>query len=163
MADLPPLSTAQIHHMQNLETCIQQASERYRVNTEIFRAIVLTEYTKPGQIVKNKNGSVDMSVAGINSIHLPELKRFNIDKSVLVNNTCVNLMVGAWIFAQRMAEVNTNDPKQLWRAIGAYNSKTEKFNLIYQGLVWQNIQRLRIYYPQINYTFKDVKIASNQP
>ncbi|QTP13349.1 lytic transglycosylase domain-containing protein [Serratia symbiotica] len=161
MDGLPPLTHAQVEHMRQLEPCIQQASERYRINTEIFRAVVLTEYTKPGQVVTNKNGSVDMSVAGINSIHLPELKKFNIDKDLLVNNTCVNLMVGAWILAQRMAEVDINDPKQLWRAIGAYNSKTPKWNLIYQKLVWNNIQRLRTYYPQLNYTFKEMKVASN--
>jgi hypothetical protein len=161
MNALPPLSNGEIQHLQSVETCVRQASNYYRVNTEIYRAIILTEGTQIGQQIKNTNGSIDLSVAGINSINLPELRQYNIDKKVLLENPCVNLMVGAWLLARHLSAVDTSDPKQLWRAIGSYNSQTEKYNLRYQKLVWHNLQRLRAYYTQVNYSFKEMKVVKN--
>ena len=156
--DLPPkLSDFEITQLNQLQPCILSASQRYKVNTEILNAIVLTEGTRPGQVLKNTNGSTDMSVMGINSIHLKSLVEYNIDKSILLDHPCVNVMIGAWLMKQKLVEVNNNDPSQLWKAIGNYHSRTPKFNQIYQKLVWRNMLRLRTYYKQTVYSFEGDK------
>lgn len=156
--DIPPqLYSSEIAQLDRLQPCILAASQRYRVNTEILNAIVLTEGTKVGQVLQNTNGSIDMSVMGINSIHLRDLSEYNIDRSVLLDHPCVNVMIGAWLMKQKLVEVNTKDPAQLWRAIGNYHSRTPIFNQRYQKLVWRNMLRLRTYYKQTVFTFEDTK------
>lgn len=153
--DMPPKLTAfEINHLNSMQHCILAASNRYQVNTEILNAILLTENTKPGQVLNNKNKSFDMSVMGINSIHLKKLSEYNIDKKTLLENPCVNVMIGAWLLKQQLVKVNTNDPGQLWTAIGNYNSSTPIHNKVYQALVWRNMLRLRTYYNQTVYSFK---------
>lgn len=156
--DLPPqLRTAEISQLDKLQPCIIAASQRYQVNTEILNAIVLTEGTKIGQVLHNTNGSIDMSVMGINSVHLKSLAEYNIDKSVLLDHPCVNIMIGAWLLKQKLIEVDVADPAQLWKAIGNYHSRTAEHNVVYQKLVWRNILRLRTYYKQTVYSFGEKK------
>ncbi|MBJ8931620.1 lytic transglycosylase domain-containing protein [Citrobacter freundii] len=156
--DMPPkLYQSEIEQLDRLQPCIIAASQRYQVNTEILNAVVLTEGTKVGQVLHNTNGSVDMSVMGINSIHLKSLSEYNIDKSVLLDHPCVNVMIGAWLMKQKLIEVDTNDPAQLWKAIGNYHSRTPVWNTRYQKLIWRNMLRLRAHYKQTVYSFGEKK------
>ncbi|CND61301.1 lytic transglycosylase domain-containing protein [Yersinia enterocolitica] len=155
MIDLPPLHPSEVNHLNSVNNCIYLAANHYQVEPDLLKAIILTEGTKIGQQVKNTNNSIDMSVMGINTIHLPELSKFNIDKEILLSNPCLNLMIGAWLLKTHLSKVDISDPKAYWRAIGNYNSKTPKFNLKYQQLIWNNLRRVRAGYVQTTYSLTE--------
>lgn len=114
--------------------CVVTAAERHSVNPWVLKAILKVESNfKPGALNRNPNGSVDIGMAQINSIHLKELGKYGIsDKDLL--DPCVSTYVAAWHLAkQYRAHGNT------WFAVGAYHSATPCFNDRYAGLVWNTL------------------------
>ena len=102
------------------EHCYLDASKRYQIPARVLRAIARVESgEKTGAINEaNRNGTTDYGLMQINSQHLQRLKRYNISKSVLLNNPCANIHVGAWILAENMVTAKGKP----WLAIGAYNA-----------------------------------------
>ena len=114
--------------------CVVKAAERHSVNPWVLKAILKVESNfKPGAVTRNTNGTVDLGMAQINSIHLKELSRFGIAEGDLLN-PCVSTYVAAWHLAkQHRRHGNT------WFAVGAYHSATPCFNTRYVGLVWNTL------------------------
>lgn len=82
----------------------------------------------------NANGTVDIGLMQINSAWLPTLlSRFGITKLDLFRS-CVNLDVGAWILYENFKTYGYS-----WRAIGAYNAKSEDKRLNYVRKVYRHI------------------------
>ncbi len=78
----------------------------------------------------NKNGSVDVGIMQINSIHFPYLSKFGITKDMLIVDMKLNIMVGAWELSNCI-----NRFGQTWKAIGCYNG------LDYNNRVYESYQR----------------------
>jgi len=116
---------------QHVTRCVSGAAAHHSVNPWILRAILQVESgNKPDALNRNNNGSIDVGIAQINSMHFKELGRYGISPSDLMNE-CVSTYVAAWHLAkQYRAYGNT------WFAIGAYHSATPCFNRRYAGLVW---------------------------
>ncbi len=82
----------------------------------------------------NKNGTVDIGLMQINSAWLPTLRsRFGITLEDLYH-PCVNLDVGAWILYENFRQLGFS-----WRAIGAYNAKSEDKRLSYVRRVYRRL------------------------
>ncbi len=108
------------------EACFQQASRYYGVGVGLLRAIADVESgMNPYAVNKNANGSEDIGLMQINSSWLPRLKEYGISRSDLFNG-CVSIHVGAWILSQNMLQFG-----RTWRAIGAYNAKSEEKRIQY--------------------------------
>jgi soluble lytic murein transglycosylase-like protein len=114
--------------------CVVKAAERHSVNPWVLKAILKVESNfKPGAVTRNSNGTVDLGMAQINSIHLKELSKYGIAEEDLLN-PCVSTYVAAWHLAkQHRRHGNT------WFAVGAYHSVTPCFNSRYVGLVWNTL------------------------
>lgn len=114
--------------------CVVKAAERHSVNPWVLKAILKVESNfKPGAVTRNTNGTVDLGMAQINSIHLKELSKYGIAKGDLLN-PCVSTYVAAWhLSKQHRRHGNT------WFAVGAYHSATPCFNTRYVGLVWNTL------------------------
>lgn len=114
--------------------CVVKAAERHSVNPWVLKAILKVESNfKPGAVTRNTNGTVDLGMAQINSIHLKELSKYGIAEGDLLN-PCVSIYVAAWHLAkQHRRHGNT------WFAVGAYHSATPCFNARYVGLVWNTL------------------------
>ncbi len=121
--------------------CIQGAARFYHLPVALFSAVLRTEGGTVGQIHRNANGSYDMGPAQINSTWLPTLARAGITRSMVLNNGCLNVSLGAWILAQAMAGADPHDPAQYWRHVGDYNSHTPVWNNKYARMVWNNLNR----------------------
>ena len=108
--------------------CVVKAAERHSVNPWVLKAILKVESNfKPGAVTRNSNGTVDLGMAQINSIHLKELSNYGIAEDDLLN-PCVSTYVAAWHLAkQHRRHGNT------WFAVGAYHSATPCFNARYVG------------------------------
>lgn len=102
-----------------VSACVTAAASFHGVNPLILNAIIFHESRNNSQLVlKNKNGSVDIGLAGLNSVHFAELARYGIKPDHLLDG-CVNTYVAAWLLAKQV-KANGNT----WIAVGSYHSKT---------------------------------------
>ncbi|MFA0013787.1 lytic transglycosylase domain-containing protein [Vibrio lentus] len=99
--------------------CFDEAALYYNVNSNLLKAIarVESDFDSKAMNYDNSNETYDIGLMQINSIHLPTLKKFKITESVLINDPCVNVYVGAWILSDNFARYGFND-----FALGAYNA-----------------------------------------
>ena len=117
--------------------CVLAAAAHYQVPVDLLRAIIRTEGGTTGQSVGNTNGSRDMGLMQINTIHLPELERYGITRAMLINDECLNIHVGAFILHRELSRGG-----DYWTNVGAYNSRTPKHNERYRSKVWQNLLKI---------------------
>lgn len=97
--------------------CFKEAAARYNVSELLLKAIAKTESgMKANAYNCNTNGTCDIGVMQINTVHLNQLKQFNIDVRRLYD-PCTNVNVGAWILSQNIAIFGRK-----WQAVGAYNT-----------------------------------------
>ncbi len=118
---------AQAASHEGHDRCVAPASSYHGVNPHILLAILRVESRlQPGTVSRNSNGTVDIGIAGINSIHLPELRRHGIGPQDLLD-ACVGTYVSAWKLRKKMVRWGNN-----WFGIAAYHSETPKYNQRYQ-------------------------------
>lgn len=99
--------------------CIDQAAAYHHVNPVVLRAMAWHESRMKSWVIgKNKNGSYDIGLMQINSIHLAELAKFGIGPQHLTD-ACVSAYVGAWKY-----RIKVNKHGNTWTAVGAYHSET---------------------------------------
>ncbi len=104
--------------MLDLPPCVEQAAEVYQLPVEIIQAIHTIEGGRRGQMVgPNRNGTYDMGPMQINTIWLPELAKHGISKHDVLNDTCTNIAIGAWIYRQEL-----NKFRDYELAAAAYNA-----------------------------------------
>lgn len=123
-ADAPQLFSTEA------EQCIVPASTYHGVNPYVLRSILKVESgLKPGALAKNLNGSVDIGIGQINSIHLKELAKFGIGPAHL-QDSCIGTYVAAWHLKKAIA-----DRGNTWEGVASYHSKTPYFNKRYQAMI----------------------------
>lgn len=114
--------------------CVQGAALYHSVSPQVLEAILIHESLgKPNTVVNNTNGSSDLGLAGINSVHFPELARKGVMPADLFDE-CVSTFVGAWKLSKKIYKHGNT-----WRAIGAYHSETPHFNARYQALIFNKM------------------------
>lgn len=123
-----PFSTEQ-------ERCIVPASLHHGVNYHVLRAILKIESGLKPQVSRNRDGSVDIGIGQTNSIHLSELKKFDIGPGDLMD-VCVGTYVAAWHLRKAIAERGNT-----WYGIATYHSKTPSKNWRYQILLRNELIR----------------------
>lgn len=105
----------------------------------VLRAILRVETRmKPNTVAKNENGTVDVGIAGINTIHFAELAKWNIAPADLLD-ACIGTYVGAWHLARTLGK-----RPETWEAIARYHSATPYYNQRYQIMLWNELVKLRV-------------------
>lgn len=116
--------------VQSPERCIPAAAQHHRIDPRLLRAVLKVESDlRPWAFGRNANGTVDMGMAQINSIHLPELARHGIQTQHLFD-PCVASYVAAWLLRK-----NIDRHGLTWFGVAAYHSLTPEHNQRYQGLL----------------------------
>jgi soluble lytic murein transglycosylase-like protein len=111
---------------QAIADCIDGAAAYHRVHPYVLRAIAYQESKmRPATVGRNTNGTVDIGLMGINSVHLRELGTFGIPASRL-SEACTNAYVGAWYLRRKMDKYGNT-----WRAVAAYHSETPEIGAGY--------------------------------
>lgn len=96
--------------------CWEQAAVKYQVAPELLMAIAMQESSMRSNAVNlNRNNTVDIGIMQINSIWLPQLREFGIERKDLFD-PCTNIHVGAWILGGLIRKHGLN-----WDTIGRYN------------------------------------------
>lgn len=83
----------------------------------------------------NPNGTVDVGMAQINSVHFPELAQWGITPAQLMD-PCVATHVAAWHLKRSLLRHGNT-----WFGVAAYHSTTPEHNLRYQELVRREMAR----------------------
>ncbi|WP_213990315.1 transglycosylase SLT domain-containing protein [Sodalis sp. dw_96] len=123
-------------------TCWSDAERHFGIEARLLQAIAITESNmNPRATGINKNGSHDIGLMQINSIHLPRLKTLGIDEQLLYDNSCLSVMVGASVLADMMKVYGYS-----WEAVGAYNAGTaadrRELRRRYAKRVWDRYAKL---------------------
>lgn len=111
--------------------CIDPAADFHKVNPWILASILKVESSfNPKARNLNSNGTVDVGMGQMNTIHFKELGKHGIGPDDL-QDACIATYVAAWHLAkQYKAYGNT------WFAVGAYHSATPYYNQRYQALIY---------------------------
>lgn len=119
-----------------MDECIAGASKFHRVDPQLLKAILMVESRlNPNAVNRNTNGTRDIGVAQVNTIHLPTLEKHGISEKEL-RDGCVNTYVGAWLLSKQIARHGLN-----WFGVAAYHSTTPSKNAQYQYLVYKELVR----------------------
>ena len=119
--------------------CVEPAAAFHKVNPFILKAILKVESAYNARAInRNGNGTVDVGIAQMNSMHFKELSTHGVAPEDLFD-PCVGIYVAGWHLAKQLkAHGNT------WFAIGAYHSATPYFNSRYQALVFNALVDLKV-------------------
>lgn len=99
--------------------CWDEAGTRYRISAAVLQSIGRHESgLRATAVNRNQNGTVDVGVMQINSVHFPELQAYGIAPNALWD-PCTNVMVGAFLLARSIQKYGNT-----WEAVGAYHSRT---------------------------------------
>ena len=116
--------------------CLMLAAQRHGVNPHILRAILQVESgMRPHVVNRNRNGTIDVGMAQINSIHFVELAQWGITPTKLLD-PCVATHVAAWHLKRVMLRHGNT-----WFGVAAYHSATPVHNQRYQVLLRQELVR----------------------
>lgn len=98
--------------------CWEDVAARYDIEPELLQAIAAVEsgYRADAMNYHNSNGSRDIGLMQINSMHLPDLLKQGITEERLLTEPCLSLEVGASILAGFIKRFGYN-----WTAVGSYN------------------------------------------
>jgi len=123
---------AQVQALANSMQCWQAAANYQKVDVWLLYSIAYVESQySPSAVNTNSNGSRDLGMMQINSIHLPMLARYGITEKDLMD-PCTSIFVGAWILRQGL-----NRYGYTWLGIGSYNSGNPNIAINYARRVYQ--------------------------
>lgn len=122
--------------------CWARAGQLHALEPELLQAIAEVESAqRPDAMNYNTNGSRDIGLMQINSIHLPRLRAQGITEQRLLDEPCLSVEVGAAVLAGFVALYGYN-----WTAVGAYNAGNapdrQTARLRYARKVWKRYQTL---------------------
>lgn len=119
----------QSYYLQERIECSIQAAKHYHIPPLVLLAVAEQEGGKPGQKVRNSNGTFDYGVMQINTVSLADLRRFGINEHHVLANGCYPYYLAAW----RIAGHLQNDQGDIWQRAANYHSRTPYFNRRYRA------------------------------
>lgn len=120
--DIPP------QHQERI-VCSIAAAVKYEIPANIVLAVAEKEGGKPGQWVRNENGTHDVGPMQFNTAYLTELARYGITPGHVAAAGCYPYDLAAWRLRQHI-RYDTGD---LWTRAANYHSRTYRYNTIYRA------------------------------
>ncbi len=120
--DIPP-------HLQERIVCSITAAIKYEVPANILLAVASKEAGKPGQWVKNTNGTHDVGPLQFNTTYLHELRKYGITADDVAQGGCYSYDLAAW----RLRGHLRNDSGDIWTRAANYHSRTPQHNAPYRA------------------------------
>ena len=115
--------------MQERVVCSIAAAIKYEIPANILLAIAEKEGGKPGQWVRNSNGTHDLGSMQFNTTYLKDLSRYDIKPDHVSAMGCYAFDLAAW----RIRLHIKNDQGDVWTRAADYNSRTPKYNAKYRA------------------------------
>ena len=124
IADLPPM-------MQERVVCSIAAAARYDIPAHVLLAVAEQEGGKPGQWVRNSNGTWDVGAMQFNTAYLRELAQYGITAEHVAASGCYAYNLAAWRLRMHIRK----DEGDLWTKVANYHSRTPYYNAIYRAAI----------------------------
>ncbi len=121
-ADLPP-------QLQERIVCSISAAVKYEIPANIVLAVAEKEGGKPGQWVRNTNGTHDVGPMQFNTGYLVELARYGITANDVAASGCYPYDLAAWRLRQHIQY----DAGDLWSRAANYHSRANPYNATYRA------------------------------
>ena len=109
--------------------CAVSAAVKYEVPANIVLAVAEKEGGKPGQWVRNSNGTHDVGPMQFNTAYLRDLARYGITADDVAAAGCYSFDLAAW----RLRMHIRNDKGDLWTKAANYHSRTPQYNAVYRA------------------------------
>lgn len=109
--------------------CSVVAAVKYDVPANIVLAVAELENGKPGQYVRNANGTCDVGPLQFNTDYLADLAKYGITPEDVANTGCYPYELAAW----RLRGHIRGDTGDVWTRAANYHSRTPKYNAIYRA------------------------------
>lgn len=123
-------STPNIHpQIQERIVCSISAAVKYQVPANIVLAIAEKEAGKPGQWIRNSNGTHDVGQMQFNTAYLKELRVYGITAVDVAASGCYSFDLAAW----RLRSHLLHDTGDIWTRSANYHSRTYRYNVIYRA------------------------------
>lgn len=122
VVDLPP-------DMQERVVCSIAAAIKYEIPANILLAIAEKEGGKPGQWVRNSNGTHDVGAMQFNTTYLKDLSKYGIKPDHVSAAGCYAYDLAAW----RIRLHIKNDRGDVWTRAANFHSRTPKYNATYRA------------------------------
>jgi hypothetical protein len=113
LADIPS-------HLQERVVCSISAAVKYEVPANLVLAVAEKEAGKPGQWVRNSNGTHDVGPMQFNTTYLRDLARYGITANDVAAAGCYPFDLAAWRLRMHLR----NDKSDLWTKAANYHSRT---------------------------------------
>jgi len=129
--------------------CMARAARLAGVETELILAMsyVETKWRQEAVNGANSNGSEDVCMMQINSVHYPRLAALGVTREQLLADRCVCLLVGGEILREMRAATGGSD---IWAAVAAYNAGPD------------NLAAGRSYADQVRRVYEAIHIIQTQ-
>ena len=124
IADLPPM-------MQERVVCSIAAAARYDIPAAVLLAVAEQEGGKPGQWVRNSNGTYDVGAMQFNTHYLRDLAKYGITADHVAASGCYAYNLAAWRLRMHIRK----DEGDLWTRAANYHSRTPYYNAIYRAAI----------------------------
>ena len=114
---------------QNNQTinCWDYAGNKFNVDPWLLFSIASVESSfQEGIQSKNTNGTYDLGLMQINTIHVPRFAQANLDRHALQHDTCKNIIAAAYLLKQSINTYGYNID-----GIGGYHSRTPHLRRAY--------------------------------
>lgn len=108
--------------------CSIAAARRFGIPAEVLLSVAEKESGRPGQRVRNRNGSEDLSSMQFNSEYVASLGRHGILPAHVLAKGCYPFVLAAW----RLQGHIKRDTGDLWTRAANYHSRTPSVNLKYR-------------------------------
>jgi hypothetical protein len=109
--------------------CSISAAAKYEVPANIVLAVAEKEGGKPGQWVRNTNGTHDVGPMQFNTAYLNTLARYGIAAADVAAAGCYPFDLAAWRLRQHIK----NDSGDVWTRAANYHSRTYIYNTTYRA------------------------------
>ncbi|WP_438599964.1 conjugal transfer protein TrbN [Escherichia coli] len=126
IADMPPLEQERV-------VCSISAAMKYEVPANIVLAVAEKEGGRPGQRVRNSNGTHDVGPMQFNTAYLRDLEKYGITADDVAASGCYSFDLAAW----RLRGHILHDSGDIWTRAANYHSRTPKYNAIYRADLMQ--------------------------
>lgn len=120
--------------MQERIVCSISAAAKYEIPANMVLAVAEKEAGRPGQWVRNANGTHDVGPLQFNTAYLAGLARFGITPADVAVAGCYPYDLASWRLRQHIIK----DRGDLWTRAANYHSSNPIFNGVYRAdLMWR--------------------------
>ena len=151
------ITNLQLDEIKERIVCSVVAAVKYDVPANIVLAVAEVENGKPGQYVRNTNGTFDVGPMQFNTDYLADLAKYGITPEAVANGGCYPYELAAW----RLRGHIRNDSGDVWTRAANYHSRTPKYNAIYRAKLIRAARKWADWLAQ-RFNTRDV-LAANTP